>query len=559
MKNQADLLLKNLKVVNVYTDEIEKKDIAIKNGMIIGFGDYFAKEEIDCKGFFAAPGLVDSHVHIESSMVSVPEFAKAVLKSGTTTVVADPHEIANVLGTKGIDYMISESKDLPVDIFFMIPSCVPSTDMETSGAVLEAEDIKPYLKNPRVAGLGEVMNYPGVISGDPKIIAKIDACLETGKVVDGHAPFVTGKDLCAYVNAGVASDHECVSHEEALEKLSLGMRIMVREGTCARNLNDLFPAINEKTSERMMWCTDDRHPHDLISGHVSEIISDAISFGLDPSTAIRMGTLSPCEYFKFFDRGAIAPGKIADIILFKDLADFKPSIVYKSGKKVFENGSYSESVKFKHSEKSPSLMNLDPEILDFSIPSEEGKRINIIGVVEDQVVTKRFCEFPKNENGFAVSDIKRDILKLCVVERYSGKGKTGKGFVKGFGIQKGAFASSVGHDSHNIIACGVNDEDMKTAAAKVIEMKGGFAVADNGVVIASLALPIAGLMSEKSLEEVILELDEVLKAVSNLGANQKDPFISLGFLSLPVIPELKLTDFGLIDVEKFQPIPLFTD
>jgi adenine deaminase len=559
MKEKADLLLKNVKLVNVYTDNIEEKNIAVKDGFIKGFGDYEAKEEIDCHGFFAAPGLVDSHVHIESSMVSPPEFAKAVLKSGTTTVVADPHEIANVLGTNGIDYMISASENLPVDIFFMIPSCVPSTDMETSGAVIEAQDIRPYFENPRVAGLGEVMNYPGVIAKDPKVIAKINACLESRKVVDGHAPFVTGKYLCDYVGAGVSSDHECVSHEEALEKIALGMRIMVREGTCARNLNDLFPAINEKTSERMMWCTDDRHPHDLSAGHISEIIRSAVALGLDPSIAIRMGTLSACEYFGFKDRGAVAPGKIADILLFKDLADFRPSVIYKSGKKVFENGKYSNHVKFETSAKSLSVMNVLPEDLDFSIPCEKGKKINIIGVIEDQVLTKRFCDFPKTENGFAVSDIDRDILKLCVVERYSGRAKTGKGFVKGFGIKKGAFASSVGHDSHNIIVCGTNDKDMETAVKKIIEMKGGFAVSDNEKIIASLALPIAGLMSEKTLDEVKCELDKVLEAVSKIGAYQKDPFISLGFLSLPVIPELKLTDFGLVDVEKFEVISLFKD
>jgi adenine deaminase len=559
MSDKADFLLKNLKVVNVFTDQIEEKNIAVKNGRIIGFGDYCADEEIDYKGFFAAPGLIDSHVHIESSMVSVSEFAKAVLKSGTTTVVADPHEIANVLGTKGIDYMISSSKNLPVDIFFMIPSCVPSTNMETSGAVIEAEDIKPYFENPLVAGLGEVMNYPGVIAGDPKVIAKINACLESKKTVDGHAPFVTGKDLCAYVNAGVSSDHECVCHEEALEKLSLGMNIMVREGTCARNLNDLFPAINEKNSEKMMWCTDDRHPHDLSHGHISEIVRDAVSLGLDPVIAIRMGTWSACGHFKFTDRGAIAPGKIADLIIFKDLANFNPHIIYKSGKKVFENGEYTKTVSFGSLPESPKVMNVDPETLDFSIECEENKKINIIGVIEHQVITKRFKDFPKIENGFAVSDTKRDILKLCVVERYSGKGRTGKGFVKGFGIKKGAFASSVGHDSHNIIVCGTNDEDMKTAAKKVIEMKGGFAVCESGKILACLALPIAGLMSEKTLDEVKAELDDVLDAVKKIGAIQKDPFISLGFLSLPVIPELKLTDFGLIDVSKFEKISLFTD
>ncbi|MCB9481186.1 MAG: adenine deaminase [Desulfobacteraceae bacterium] len=559
MAEKVDLLLKNLKLVNVYTDQIEEKNIALKNGKIEGFGDYPAKEEIDCKGFFVCPGLIDSHVHIESSMVSVPEFAKAVLKSGTTTVVADPHEIANVLGTKGIDYMIESSKNLPVDVFFMIPSCVPSTNMETSGAVIEAEDIRPYFENPSVAGLGEVMNYPGVIGEDPKVLAKINACLESKKAVDGHAPFVSGKDLCAYVRAGVSSDHECVSHEEALEKLSLGMKIMVREGTCARNLNDLFPAINEKTSERMMWCTDDRHPHDLSSGHISEIIRDAVALGLDPSIAIRMGTLSPCGHFNFTDRGAIAPGKTADLIIFKDLSNFTPHIIYKSGIRVFENGKYTDSVKFGSLPESPGIMNVDPKSLDFSIPCMDNKKINIIGVIEHQVITERFEEFPKTENGFAVSDVERDILKLCVVERYSGKGRTGKGFVKGFGIKKGAFASSVGHDSHNIIVCGTNDEDMKTAVKKIIEMKGGFAVCENNEILASLPLPIAGLMSEKTLDEVKIELDHVLESVKKLGALQTDPFISLGFLSLPVIPRLKLTDFGLVDVEKFEKISLFTD
>ena len=553
---KADLLLKNTRLINVYNDEIEERDIAVKDGYIMGFGDYEAVETRDLKGLFVAPGLVDSHVHIESSMVSVPEFAEAVLKKGTTTIIADPHEIANVLGVEGINYMLESAEDQPVDIYFMVPSCVPATHMETSGAVLSAEKIKPFLKKQSVLGLGEMMNYPGVIFRDKDVMDKINSALEIGKVVDGHAPSVTGKDLSAYVSAGIGSDHECVTDMEALEKLSLGMRIMVREGTCARNLDDLFPAIDEKTSHRMMWCTDDRHPHDLHTGHINDIVRSAIHMGLDPLTAIRMGSLSACEYFKIRDKGAVAPGMKADFIIFKDPSDFYPMEVYKSGKKVAENEEILKDVKFPKNIKTPSVMNIDPDFLDFTIKAE-GEYINVIGAVTDQVITKALKEKAKIENGFAVSDVSRDLLKICVVERYTGRAETGKGFVKGFGLKKGAFASSVAHDSHNILVVGTNDEDMKIAVSKVIEMKGGFAVAEGGKILSKLPLPIAGLMSEKTLEEVMTELDEVLNSVSLLGVLQKDPFITLGFLSLPVIPELKLTDHGLVNVTEFKKIPLF--
>lgn len=556
MTKRADLLLKNLKIVNVYTDEIELKDVAVKDGYIIGFGDYEAEEVTDCSGFFASPGLVDSHVHIESSMVSVSEFAKAVLKHGTTAIVADPHEICNVLGVKGFKYMLDSAKDQPLDIYFMVPSCVPATNMETAGAVMLAKDIKPFLKKDQVAGLGEMMNYPGVIYNDPDVMEKINACLEAGKPVDGHAPSVSGKDLYAYVKAGISTDHECVSCKEAKEKIDLGMKIMVREGTCARNLDDLFPAITGKTSHRMMWCTDDRHPHDLHDGHISEIIRHAVSLGLDPSIAIRMGSLNPCEHFNIKDLGAIAPGKKADLILFDDLSDFNPKIIYKFGKKIAENGELTNNISFPKPLKSPHVMNLKAKDLDFSIPAE-GEYINVIGAIPDQVITGSFVEKAKIADGMAVSDVSRDILKLCVVERYTGNAKTGKGFVKGFGLKSGAFASSVAHDSHNVLVCGTNDDDMKKAASQIIKMKGGFAVCNNGEILASIPLPIAGLMSEKNIEEVMADLDNVLKAVSSLGVVHKDPFITLGFLSLPVIPKLKLTDHGLIDVEQFKEIPLF--
>jgi adenine deaminase len=555
---KADLLLKNANIINVYTDEIEKRDVAVKDGYIIGFGDYDADEIRDIKGLFLSPGLVDSHVHIESSMVSVPEFAKAVLRHGTTTIVADPHEIANVLGTKGIEYMIESAKDLPLDVYFMVPSCVPATHMETAGAIINAEDMKPFLKKDKVLGLGEMMNYPGVIGRDPEVMNRINAALEQGKVVDGHAPSVTGKDLSSYVGAGIGSDHECVSSEEALEKISLGMHIMVREGTCARNLDDLFPAINEKTSSRMMWCTDDRHPHDLKDGHINDIINSSISLGLDPAIAVRMGSLNPCNYFKIRDKGAIAPGMKADFIVVEDLSNFYPKEVYKSGALVAKDQKICDDVEFKAPPKSPGVMNLNKEDLDFSIKAEK-ENINIIGAVKDQVVTDLIQGKAKIEDGFAVSDVERDILKICVIERYSGRAKTGKGFVKGFGLQKGAFASSVAHDSHNILVVGTNDDDMHAAVEKIIDMKGGFAVACDKKIKASLSLPIAGLMSEKSVDEVMDELDIVLKEVSEIGAVYKDPFITLGFLSLPVIPILKLTDHGLVDVTKFEIVPLFVD
>ncbi len=558
MSKKADILLKNLKVINVFTDSIETKDIAVKNGYIIGFGAYDAVETVDYNNMFAAPGLVDSHVHIESSMVSVTEFAKAVLKHGTTTIIADPHEIVNVLGIKGLEYMIESSFNQPVDIFFMVPSCVPATNMETAGAVLNADDIRPFFEKKEIKGLGEMMNYPGVIHEIPEVMSKIKACLDYGKVVDGHAPSISGKDLYAYTGAGISSDHECVNHKEALEKLSLGMRIMVREGTCARNLHDIFPAINQQTSHRMMWCTDDRHPHDLVNGHISEIIREAVNLGLDITTAVRMGSLSPCEYFRISNKGAIAPGMKADILIFKDPENFDPFVVYKSGKKVVENKKFTSQVVFPKSPETPHVMNITKNDLDFEIPAEK-ENINIIGVIPDQVVTDFLIEKALIKDNKAVSDVSRDILKLCVFERYSGKAKSGKAFAKGFGFKKGAIASSVAHDSHNILVCGTNDEDMKIAASEVIDLKGGFAVACEGKILASIALPIAGLMSEKSLDDVLKELDLVLDSASFIGSAFKDPFISLGFLSLPVIPSLKLTDHGLVDVTNFKEISSFAD
>jgi len=554
--NKVDLLFKNAKIINVYTNEIESKDIAVKDGIIQSFTEYPADIVVNLGGAFVCPGFIDSHVHIESSMVSVSEFTKSVLSHGTTTIVADPHEIANVSGKKGLDYMLESAENQPVDIHFMIPSCVPATSMETSGAVIDSSVIEEYIDNKRVVGLGEMMNYPGVIYEDIEVMSKIGIALSRNKLVDGHAPSLSGEDLYKYVKAGISSDHEAVTFEEALEKISLGMRIMVREGTCAKNLEDLFPAINEVSATRMMWCTDDRHPHDIKSGHINDIVAKAIKLGLDPCIAIRMATLSSAEYFGFKDKGAVAPGKRADLIVFDDLTNFIPRDIYKNGKLVVKDRSVLKDIFLPAQPEPVSKMNIDIDKLDFSVKAD-GKKIRVIGVIEDQVVTNSFTHDARIEFGEVVSDISEDILKMAVVERYSGKSGTGIGFVNGFNLKRGAFASSVAHDSHNILVVGENDADMKVAVKEIVRMGGGFAVANAGSILASLALPIAGLMSMKPLDDVISNLDNVLDAVHQLGVKLRDPFISLGFLSLPVIPKLKLTDHGLIDVTEFKKVSLF--
>ncbi len=553
----ADLLLNHAKVINVFSGRIFAGSVAVKNGTIAGFGDYDATETIDLQGRYLAPGFIDAHVHIESSMACVTEFTRAVAPCGTTTVVADPHEIANVLGTSGIDYMLRSADGQPMDCLYALPSCVPATDMETAGARLDARDLAPYFTHPRIVALAEMMNYPGVIFSDDAVMAKLALARQHNRAMDGHAPGVSGRDLYAYTAAGIASDHECTRAQEALEKLELGMHIMVREGTCARNLEALVPVIDNTTWRRMMWCTDDRHPHDLLAdGHIDAVIRKAVAKGLDPVTAICMGTINPADYFGIRDAGAIAPGRKANMVVFSDLADIRAEQVFYMGRQVSANGRLLPDIQRPDAVTVPPSMNLDASHLDFSIPAKSG-RMRVIRAIPDQVITRGENMDATIKNGLAVADVSRDLVKLAVVDRYTGKGHMGKGFVAGMGLQRGAIASSVAHDSHNIIVAGVTDADMHAAVTAVAEMNGGFVVAGDGDILTSLPLPVAGLMSDQPVETVRDQLDGVIAGARQLGTSLSDPFMTLGFLALPVIPDLKLTDRGLVDVTRFEIVPLF--
>ncbi len=554
----VDLLLANARIVNVFSGEVVSNHIAVDDGLIVGFGDYAAKAVVDLGRRFVAPGFIDAHVHIESAMVSVPEFCRAVLPLGTTTVVADPHEIANVLGLTGIEYMIASGKAQPMNFYFMLPSCVPATSMETSGAVLNADAICPLLKNSRVLGLAEMMNFPGVVHRDPDVLRKIENTLAASKPVDGHAPGLTGKPLYAYVAAGISSDHECVLAEEAMEKLRCGMHIMIREGSGAKNLDALLSIISPKTAHQLMWCTDDRHPHDILAeGHIDFIVRKAISGGVDPATAIRIGTLNPARYFGLRHVGAVAPGRRADLVVFSDLSAPKTDQVYAAGVLAAEGGRMLSGIDLQGPAACPSAMRVDPAALDFSIPAK-GREARVIELVSDQIVTKStVMEAVVDDRQQATADVSRDMLKIAVVERHTGSGKTGKGFVRGFGLKKGAIVSSVAHDSHNLIVVGTTDADMKAAVRGVVETGGGLAVAWDGRVQARLALPLAGLMSKEPLDQVRSLMDGLLAAVREMGATPSDPFTTLSFLALPVIPEIRITDKGVFDVAKFSHVGLF--
>ena len=554
-EKKADLLLVNARVVNVFSGRIIPANIAICQGHVAGFGDYAADEIIDLKGRYVCPGFIDAHVHIESAMTSVTEFARAVACRGTTAAVADPHEIANVLGKAGIKYMIDSSRGQPANLFFTLPSCVPATDMETAGAALFAGDLCELMGHERVVALAEMMNFPGVIFQVPEVLAKIRLARSHRKPVDGHSPLLSGKGLSAYLAAGIFSDHECTGIEEAREKLESGMHIMIREGTGAKNLETLLPLVTEKTAHRMMWCTDDRHPHDLIEkGHIDSMIRQAVRQGLDPVMAIQMATLHPARYFNLLRTGAVAPGYRADLVVFSDLNKIQAERVFFEGKPIAENGGMLPGVKRPLAVALPASMHVADE-MDFSIPAPAGP-VRVIELVPDQVLTRQCVDIPRIENGRIIADTQRDLLKLAVVERHRGSGNIGKALVRGFGLKRGALASSVAHDSHNIIVVGADDADMKAAVNAVVRMKGGLAAACGGKVIESLALPIAGLMSDEPVENIRNRLDALLAAARVLGAKPSDPFMMLSFLALPVIPELKLTDRGLVDVNAFRIVPL---
>jgi adenine deaminase len=553
----ADLLIKNGRVVDVFSGQIEKKDVAIFGGVIVGFGDYRAKKIIDVKGDFLCPGLIDGHVHVESSMVTIPEFARAVVPKGTTSVVIDPHEIANVLGQDGIRFMAESARGVPLNVFIMLPSCVPATSMETSGAILKAADLKPLLKESWAIGLAEMMNFPGVIFRDPEVLKKID--MAKGKRMDGHAPMLSGKGLYAYLTAGIRSDHECTTLKEAKEKLKNGMWIMVREGTTARNLRDLIPLVTPKNSRRFLLVTDDRHPKELLEeGHIDSMLRQAIRWGLDPILAIQMATLNSAEYFRLDDVGAIAPGYRADIVSFDHLGRFQIKKVFKDGKLVAQNGKMLfHSVPRVKGPKAMGSVRIKPIHSEALVLRSDQSLAKIIQLIPGQIVTKKVIKKIPLKDGVAHPNIKGDILKIVVIERHKATGNIGIGFVQGFGLKKGALGSSVAHDSHNLVIVGTNDPDILKAAEVIQTMRGGLVAVSDKKVMASLPLPIAGLMSDASVAQVNLQLNALHRAAKILGCKIPDPFMTLSFLSLPVIPELKITDKGLVDVSQFKFVPLF--
>ena len=554
----ADLVLRNAKLINVYSGEIYPTDVAIYNARIVGIGSgYTGTQEIDLRGGYLAPGLIDAHVHIESAMVGVRQFAAAVVPRGVTSVVADPHEITNVLGLDGIRYMFDQAKYGRLSMYVMVPSCVPSTHMATAGAYLEAKDIASLQGDPWVLGLGEMMNYPGVVNEDQGVLEKLEA-FKT-RVLDGHAPGFTGKQLNAYVATGIGSDHECTTVEEALEKLRLGMYILVREATNAHNLSTLLPMITPENARRICLCTDDRHPGDLLDeGGVDHLVRTAIRAGVDVVTAIRMATLNTAEWFRMYDRGGIRPGNRADLIVFDDPQEFNVRLVIRGGQIAAENGNL---VPLDVPERPSYLrgsMNINWHTVDFTIPVE-GARAHVIGAVPGDLITEdRVLEIP-SASGFAVPDIERDIIKMAVIERHMASGHVGKGFVQGLQLRRGAIASTIAHDHHNLIVAGTDNISLTTAAAAVADMGGGLAVADGIRILARLPLPVAGLMSNRPIAEVRRKLDEVIGAARSLGSDLHDPFMTLGFLALEVIPHLKLTDQGLVDVDQFKFVPLWTD
>jgi adenine deaminase len=553
----ASLALRNAQLVNVWSGEIYPTDILIQGSHVAALGQgYAAQREIDLKGRYVCPGFIDAHVHIESSLCTPPEFARAVLVHGVTTVITDPHEIANVLGLEGVRFMLERAKHGPLNMYVMASSCVPATHMETSGARLEAEDLEPLLSHNWVLGLAEVMNYPGVVHSDEGMIDKLQ--LFKQKVIDGHCPALTGKELNAYVAAGIRSEHECTSVEEASEKLRLGMTIFIREGTTTRNLRPLLPLVKPQNHTRICFCTDDRQPNSLMDeGSIDYMIRTAIAAGVDPVMAIRMGTVNTAQYFRLHDYGVIAPGKWADMVVFADLSDPRPEMVFRGGALVAQDGAMISEKPSLRPMDLRSSMNVRMDSLDFTIPAKSS-RIRVIGGRGDQVVTGHEIEDARVVDGQAVVDLERDLLKIAVVERHRATGNVGKAFIKGFGLKHGAIAGTVAHDHHNMVIIGADDASMRRAAQAVIEMRGGLAAVDGDTVLGTLPLPVAGLMSELPLEQVRREYDALIAHAHQLGSAMPDPFMAMSFMALEVIPKLKLTDVGLVDVEKFQVVDLFT-
>ncbi len=546
-REKADLVLKNAKYLNVFSNEFLCGDIAVANGLIAGVGKYDGKTEIDVSGKLVLPGFIDAHIHLESSMVTPAEFAKAVVAHGTTTVITDPHEITNVMGIDGVEYMIQASQNLPIDVHFMMPSCVPATEIDESGAELDCKDIDLYLDNKKVLGLAEMMNYVGVINGDKNVLSKIVTSQAHHKKIDGHAPELSGNDLNAYIAAGVYSDHECSTFENALEKLRKGQFIMIREGTAAHNLKALMPLLTQQYYARCMFATDDKHPSDLLhGGHIDYIVKQALKNGADPIVALKTATHHAARYFLLNNKGAIASGYLADIVVVDNLEDFNVETVFKRGKLVFDGEVKDFSAPTVDEELAEKCF--DTFHLNSVTPSSfkvDGK-LGLIGLVGGELLTRNLGTADK-------IDVENDILKIACIERHKGTNHIGVGYVKGYSLKSGAVATSVAHDSHNIITVGCNDDDIAVAVNAIKDSKGGIAVVENGKIKALLELPIAGLMSDEPLTTVNEKLENAKLSAYELGADKSiDPFMTLSFLSLPVIPSLRITTKGVFDAENWK-------
>ncbi len=548
----ADLLVRNVRLVNVLSGEIHPAHVAVKDGVVIGFEEYSARNIVDAEGRYCVPGLIDGHIHIESTLLAPHRFAQAAAAHGTAAVICDPHEIANVMGAAGIEYMLEASHGLPLSVFMMMPSCVPATHMEHSGANLTADHVRDFLARypERMLGLAEMMNYPGVLFRDPAVLAKLEAA--QGRVVDGHAPLLSGTDLNAYILGGPGSDHETSTEAEAREKLRKGMHLMVREGSQEHNLHDLMAVLNDFNSQQASFVCDDRLVNDLVErGHMDDILRKAMAAGMSAIRAVQMASVNTARYFGLRRRGAVAPGYRADFVLLDNLETFAIADCYLGGVRVAD-ADFSARTAFR--DNSMHVANLTLEAL--RIPARKGS-VRVIGIIPGQIITSHGKELPRLVNGYAEADPARDMAKLAVFERHHATGSTGLGFVTGLGLADGALAGSVAHDSHNLIVAGMNDADMLLAAQEVVRIGGGFAVAHAGKILATLPLPIAGLMSDSPAEDVVLGLTGINTALASLGYTLPSPFAALSFLALPVIPALKLTDKGLVDVEQFALVDLW--
>lgn len=560
----ADLNLTDCRVVDFFRGRIvDRAVVSIYKGFIVGIDDgLIAKSTMSLGGRYLCPGLIDAHVHIESSLLSPAEFARVITPRGTTAIVADPHEIANVLGHDGVNWMLKASEGLPLDVYVMVPSCVPATHFDTAGATLFASDLARFARDERVLGLGELMNYPGLLAGDPRVLDKLSLFWEAGKAIDGHAPGLSGRDLSAYALSGIRSDHEATTPEEAYEKLGKGMWIMARMGSSARDLENLIPAMDGESVRRMMLCTDDRHPNDIVSeGHIDAAVRALVSGGVPPIDALRMACHNPATYYGLRRSGAIAPGYAADLVAFSSLEDFRAELVLKAGAVVAEGGVPTAAYeRLGGSAVVPPLrdsVNIKwLEEKDFRIP-DEGGDARVIESTPGSIITGASFERPTVRDGLCVSDVERDIIKIFVIERHTGSGNIGKGFIRGLGLKRGAVGSTVSHDSHNMIIAGVDDASIFKAARRLNAMKGGYVITDGDEVLAELALPVAGLMSDRPAVEVIEQLASFEDFFRMEGMPGASPLMTLSFMALPVIPALKITDKGLVDVNSFEQVPLF--